>query len=209
MAEETLYCPSCNQKVRVPEEMLGQPVQCPLCRLVFTAPTRGTGPLPASVLGPTTVPWPAASEQPRTTRLMLMAPGIALLLVGLLGMVLNLFRAGSVFVGGLEGVEATVQQIQDLAQQFSPGGENPLAQLSPQTLYRLFLLEFAVFLFIDLLMALAGLQMLRGRSYPLAVLGSTLALLNFFDCICCALSFPIGAWALIVLLQPDTRSSFR
>src|SRR5271163_4394906 len=51
MAEETLYCPSCNRKVRVPEELLGQPVQCPLCRLVFTAPVRGgQPPVPPTVI---------------------------------------------------------------------------------------------------------------------------------------------------------------
>ncbi|MBL8796642.1 MAG: hypothetical protein JNM56_22260 [Planctomycetia bacterium] len=46
MPDETIMCPACNRKLRVPEQELGQVVQCPLCRAVFTAPMRASAPLP-------------------------------------------------------------------------------------------------------------------------------------------------------------------
>jgi len=46
MSDETIFCPACNRKLRVPEPELGQVVQCPLCRAVFTAPVRASAFLP-------------------------------------------------------------------------------------------------------------------------------------------------------------------
>lgn len=46
MPDETIYCPACNRKLRVPESELGQVVQCPLCRAFFTAPGRASAYLP-------------------------------------------------------------------------------------------------------------------------------------------------------------------
>jgi hypothetical protein len=44
MPDHTIFCPSCNRKLRVPEQEMGQLVQCPLCRAIFTAPPRGIPP---------------------------------------------------------------------------------------------------------------------------------------------------------------------
>jgi hypothetical protein len=43
---EIINCPSCQRKLQVPEELIGQGVQCPTCSTAFTA-TRGgvTAPL--------------------------------------------------------------------------------------------------------------------------------------------------------------------
>ena|SRR5438552_10592021 len=46
---ETIDCPKCQRKLRVPEELMGQAVQCPTCGAMFTAatpaPARPTGPV--------------------------------------------------------------------------------------------------------------------------------------------------------------------
>jgi len=33
----TIDCPSCNRKLRVPDELVGRPVRCPTCGTTFTA----------------------------------------------------------------------------------------------------------------------------------------------------------------------------
>src|SRR5262245_38761475 len=47
-------CPSCNRKLRVPDELLGKKVKCPTCGTVFPADESST-PEPAA---------PAAAEEP-------------------------------------------------------------------------------------------------------------------------------------------------
>lgn len=212
MAEETLYCPSCNQRVRVPEEMLGQPVQCPLCRLVFTAPARGGAPavvpLPIGSAGqPSTapIPWQPGMASPGGRPGFVLAPGIALLVVGFLGLLLNSFRLLNLVLAGQRGMEAQIQQSQAIFQQLMPGAENPFAQLQPQSLFLMSLAIAGLFFLADVLVILGGLQMVRGRKYGLALTGSIVAMIN---CACCFLGFPFGLWALIVLLRPDVRNLF-
>ena len=38
MTNMIISCPSCPQKLRVPEELLGRPVKCPKCGIIFDAP---------------------------------------------------------------------------------------------------------------------------------------------------------------------------
>lgn len=61
MPDETIFCPACNRKLRVPEQELGQVVQCPLCRAVFTAPIRASSFLPEVL---PVHPQPAAATSP-------------------------------------------------------------------------------------------------------------------------------------------------
>ena len=61
MSDETIFCPACNRKLRVPEQELGQVVQCPLCHVVFTAPVRASAFLPEVL---PVHPQPAAGNAP-------------------------------------------------------------------------------------------------------------------------------------------------
>jgi hypothetical protein len=67
----------------------------------------------------------------------------------------------------------------------------------------------AVGLVTSLLILLGGIQMLRLRSYGLAVFSSILVAL---PCIsgsaCCCLGEGIGIWALVVLMNPEVRAAF-
>jgi predicted Zn finger-like uncharacterized protein len=38
MTNMIISCPSCPQKLRVPEDLLGRPVKCPKCGIIFDAP---------------------------------------------------------------------------------------------------------------------------------------------------------------------------
>jgi predicted Zn finger-like uncharacterized protein len=66
----TIGCPSCRRQLRVPEDLLGQPVKCPSCEATFTASEDGAArPPPAEEK---VAPPPAGddhvAEQPGTTR---------------------------------------------------------------------------------------------------------------------------------------------
>ena len=37
MADDLIHCPSCNFRLRLPAELLGQEVECPQCHNRFTA----------------------------------------------------------------------------------------------------------------------------------------------------------------------------
>lgn len=41
---EIINCPQCQRQLRVPEEMIGQPVKCPFCSATFTAAWGGGAP---------------------------------------------------------------------------------------------------------------------------------------------------------------------
>ncbi len=43
---EIVNCPQCARKLRVPEELLGQRVECPTCGDMFTAALGGSAPVP-------------------------------------------------------------------------------------------------------------------------------------------------------------------
>jgi hypothetical protein len=59
------------------------------------------------------------------------------------------------------------------------------------------------------LILLGGIQMVRLRSYGLAVFSSVLAALPCISCSgCCGLGEGIGIWALIVLMNPEVRAAF-
>ncbi len=218
MAEETLYCPSCHQRVRVPEEMLGQPVQCPLCRLVFTAPTRagsGTPPsvaLPAAPGAPHGSGWPAPPQpawqapQPGLGASgSVRGPAIGLLIVGIFGSLVSL--AGlALFIYLLSAGQAATDQ---LASAYPPGPlQDWIRNAYSPAQNRMNLAFQVIFAVMNVVILAAAVQMLRVRTFWLAVVGSVLAIVNI-NSLCCCLGAPIGIWSLIVLFQPGVMSAFK
>ena len=65
-----------------------------------------------------------------------------------------------------------------------------------------------VFLPIDAFTVLAGIQLLRKRTYHMALLGT---IGSFLSCVhpCCLLNVPIGIWVLVVLMRPEVQSLFQ
>jgi hypothetical protein len=190
MPDDYLYCPSCNNKLRITEEMLGAVVQCPLCSLVFTTPTRG-GALPDENY----------LDQPsrEQARADLRRPAIGLLVTGILGTLAN--------------VVVSVMAIAWLPQLLQ-GGDNFMYFLGvptgarTQEERRLATLASAVlFAALNIFLIVASYKMLRMRSFGLALAGAMLALVNCGSA-CFLLSWPFGIWALRVLLQPKVKRAF-
>jgi hypothetical protein len=60
------------------------------------------------------------------------------------------------------------------------------------------------------LIIFGGIQMLKQRTYGLAMAASILTMLPCITCLgCCGVGEGIGIWALIVLLKDDVKRSFR
>lgn len=213
MADHLIECPECRRQLRVPEEVIGRLVRCPSCSAMFTVAAGGNLAAPATVRLPP-VPSPAAAPaaypppaQPLAPELLagdqateelhlsreqawaaVLPAAICLLLTGLLGLVVD---------GLLALLLATKPDLFDQPPAF--GGPPP----SPQLMAIIFL----VFACISLVIVLAAVQMLRLRSYALAVAGCFLAMINFAN-LCCVFGLPCGIWAIVLLLREDVRSAF-
>lgn len=223
MAEETIYCPSCNKKLRVPEEMLGQPVQCPLCRIAFVAPVRGPSATaePPSVLPVAPRPRPAEYPPPVPERLapesspeeeaereravaVVRGPATALLLLGLMGWLANAYSGLTVRSEGIEGIMRQHEKQREMMPGLFAGQEG---NISPELLYYGTLTLGFLFLLLCTGIIVGATAMLRLRLYWLAILGSLLAMANISNC-CCLIGVPVGLWSLSVLMRPEVRRAF-
>jgi len=217
MAEETIYCPACNRKLRVPEEMLGQPVQCPLCRSAFVAPLRGPAVppgepplvLPAPAARPPAEPLPPSEAQVEAALTQLRPPATTLLALGVLGWFANVIQAFRVKWQGLEGAAEQVADFQKRLRTVPPSPERDMLErlFTPEFLYNFQLSLALLFLIICTCIIIGATQMLRLRRYWMAVLGSILAMVNINEC-CCVLGLPFGIWCLVVLMRPEVRRAF-
>lgn len=64
-----------------------------------------------------------------------------------------------------------------------------------------------VFIVINLLIIFGAAQMMRMRTWGLAVAVSVLSMLNC-GTFCCVLGLPFGIWSIIVLMSPDVKLAF-
>jgi hypothetical protein len=61
---EILTCPNCQRQLQIPEQFLGQTVQCPECRHMFTATSTAVSSTPTAT-SPATAGTGAESKKPR------------------------------------------------------------------------------------------------------------------------------------------------
>src|SRR5262245_48960824 len=88
----TTNCPRCRRSLQVPDELQGQPLQCPACREIFL-PESGmssVAAVPASEAGPEFQPHTDSIGQNARARRLVLGPAIGLIVIGAIGMGLNL-----------------------------------------------------------------------------------------------------------------------
>jgi predicted Zn finger-like uncharacterized protein len=223
MAERIIHCPQCQHQLRVPEEMLGRLVKCPLCSTAFTVPTEGTPVEPTAA--PPRPPREEAEAPPRRSaegyaageryeerfeegprrrrperegygdydhegaKAAVVGPAICLLITGILGILACLFQLVITLVDP--------DRFQKTYAQF--GLEAP-----PLGVMVAIPVVFSV---LGLLIMVAAIQMMRRRTYGLAMAGAILAMVNISNC-CCVLGLPFGIWALVVLARPEVKAAF-
>lgn len=193
MPDDYLFCPSCNNKLRITEEMLGAVVQCPLCSLVFTTPTRG------GVVPDENYLDQASREQAQAE---LRRPAIGLMVTGILGTLANLAQAGmALFLPEL------FLRLSRGSDQFLESLGIPTGGAAPQNRILAHIAVGATFAALNLFLIVAAWKMLRMRSFGLALAGAMLALVNCGNT-CFLLSWPFGIWALRVLMRPNVKRAF-
>jgi hypothetical protein len=148
------------------------------------------------------------------------APAISLLVAGFLGLVFNVVVAGFGFVDQfVTPLSTQTQERQNTSraaamQAFNnPTPADHDGKLDAKTeksdpatavLTIVMLLSFSV----ACVMAIwAGFNMVNLRSYWLSMAGSFAIMPG--ACFCCVAGVPIGIWSLVVLLNPEVRSSFQ
>lgn len=206
MRIETIFCPACRHKLSIPEELMGQPVQCPECRSTFVGPPLAPGSpddrgMPRERSGPYFGSPEEFNPPPRRDEAgdsnyaaLTMVAGLAMVAVSGLGLLVN----------GLKLLVAFSPQLLRLATQNNPMGAMPAGV----DVKSLFLIMGFIFGMVSVVSLAGGLAMIRRRGYALAMLGSLAAIINIGDC--CTFASPlVGVPALILLFLPAVRESFR
>ena len=229
MAEVILNCSQCNRSLRVTDELLGRPVKCPACGMVFTVTspadqpqTMETFPVESqnSERSRRVEPLDPADDEfedepirprrprpldydrrdPQRAKSWVVPPAICLLITGILGFLVNTGQ-GIVYIAIPKAFEEMNEKTNKL---LGFGGDqmNKEGQLVGGVI-----ISFGTAL-IALLVIVASIQMLRMRTHGFAIAGSILAMLNIGNC-CCIMGIPFGIWSLVVLLRPEVRDSFQ
>ena len=79
-----IQCPSCDQRLEIPEELAGQTIECPACNASLVVPSLATPP-PSPVQVQQSAPQVTASEKPKSSVLKWAAP-VAIIMVVAVGM---------------------------------------------------------------------------------------------------------------------------
>jgi hypothetical protein len=216
MPATTIFCPACNHKLRVPDELMAQPVECPKCGTTFTAPPPTSPPnegeryregQPASVAPVRATEeeayrrrryddWEDEGVQPTNTA-KITIPAIFLMLMSggvLIDAAYRLITA-VFFPKMMEEAVANMQKIMP----GMPGGNMDSARATSAIIG-------GAFLPVALLMFAGAIAMLRRKMWGLAMAGSIASMLTL-NC-CCVPGLAVGLWCMLILMQPDVKSSF-
>jgi hypothetical protein len=129
------------------------------------------------------------------------APAIGLIVCGAIDAAYGLLNFVTGLLGGGAGAEIPPDAPPAL-RQFMEGmnNSNPVVTV----------IVSLVMIAVAGLIIFGGIQMLKQRSYGLAMAASILTMLPCITCLgCCGVGEGIGIWALIVLMQDDVKRSFR
>jgi hypothetical protein len=121
-----------------------------------------------------------------------MPPAIALLVVGTVGLLVSLFN----LVFAVVAKPVIDPNAPAFVQEMQKAQTGPLA-IGGQSL-------FAV---VNVMILVGTVQMLRMRSWGLAMTATILAMVNIGTC-CCVVGLPFGIWSLVVLLDANVKASF-
>jgi len=130
---------------------------------------------------------------PRDPGAKLLAPAIALIVVGGLGVVFDLINVAMALLGAPPQIDPNAPEF---VQQMQAGGHGPVAAMTQ-----------LVFVVVSAIVVFGGVQMCRRQTWGLALAASILAMVNCGN-LCCVLGLPIGIWALVILCLEDVKAAF-
>jgi hypothetical protein len=136
-------------------------------------------------------------EEYRRARGNVLPAGIWLLLVGVLGVVMDLLMVSTAVFNPEQFTNpppSTPAFVRDMLKKANPNPKQIIVQEGVCAVVSLFIIVAAV-------------QMLRMRTWGLAMAGAILAMINYGSS-CCILGIPVGLWSLAVLLRSEVRAAF-
>ena len=141
------------------------------------------------------------------------APAIALLVEGILFVLFALWGVvmAALSLAGLNPfVNSQREQFEQMQQQNGPGAEflETMMKMSETMQGPLGLVLNLIPLTIAVVVIFGALRMKSLRSYGLALASAILGMIPCFSP-CCLVGLPIGVWAIVVLMDPTVKQSFR
>lgn len=166
---------------------------------------------PGSELPPEHGPAPMQPAPASDARSRVLAPAIALIVVG----VLNLFLAAAPGIYGFGVSQLSEAQLEAEVRKQNPKALDDakaqgwsIGDIRKLLVYGSFSVAGLDFL-ASFIVLLGGIRMLSLKNYGLAVFAAILAALPVVSCSgCCGLGVIIGIWAIVVLINPEVRGSF-
>jgi hypothetical protein len=223
-------CPSCERKLKVPDELLGKKVKCPGCATIFTAEeieetVASEEEAPRQPRRPAREEESLEEERPRRAARRSSPPpdeddyddemeirprrrGRSRAREAVNGPAIGLL------ITGIIGVVLTLCSIGINISTMAGAAIIPRPQGpgAPPAWLNLFsggvgLVFNAIAIFVSILIILGALKMKNLQSYGMAMAASIVAMI---PCIspCCILGLPIGIWALVVLSKPEVKDTF-
>ncbi|OAI41044.1 hypothetical protein AYO40_03940 [Planctomycetaceae bacterium SCGC AG-212-D15] len=209
---EIIRCPQCQRELQVPEEFIGRPVKCPSCGLNFVTRSEAA-PQPLPRVGEVTYAHSEAADPPPRTpqeveraRKAVFPAALCLLIVSCLCLFVDVLLIHQAATFSREEAEESLED-------FPPGPmrdsiEHMLDRAAePETLRVMVFCASTLGIF-SLVSILGAIQMMRLRSWGLALTASILSLIHFDHCCCIPFNMAVGLWALLVLARADVRSIF-
>jgi hypothetical protein len=133
-------------------------------------------------------PPPGGSPQVKNK---VMPPAIAMLVAAVIGLAASLFNFAFSFTEPVVDPAAP-----PFLQEMQKGAAGPVTSVIQ-----------GAFIVVNSLIIFGAAQMLRCRTWGLALMASILSMVNFGTC-CCILGLPFGIWSLVVLVAPDVKLAF-
>jgi predicted Zn finger-like uncharacterized protein len=226
---EIINCPQCERKLRVPDNLLGQPVKCPTCGTTFTAAAAPVEAPPSPAPAPPPPP-PPPQEQPYVLeydnppspaaqppyqspyyRPQGRAPDFddplerrrhlrPAAMDAIAGPAIALLIVGIIgIVGSALGVCAGF-----MVSANAPAGRR---QMNNEAEPYVVLCFYGVMLITSIVVVVCATKMRRLESYGAAMTGAILAVIPCLSP-CFLLGIPFGIWALVVLNQGDVKDAF-
>lgn len=226
-----ITCPHCQQRLRVPGSTAGMRIHCPDCAGVIEVPARtgiseeppkpwstpAAAPADTDISSEPSKPWsrPADMEdEDRPSRRSrdddddfadvrrrrsadaggaVIAPAICMLIVALIGFGLSVFNVVAAVATAPPPVDPNAPPFLQEIMKGTHGVQAAVIQ--------------SVFAMLYAITILGSVQMMRRKTWGLALTVSIFSMINFASC-CCILGLPFGIWSLITLVNPEVKDSF-
>ncbi len=201
MSVEVIQCPACQHQLRVPESLFGEPVTCPQCRITFRAPRRLAD---GTMEQPEMLAQTSASAAKAKSSSKLLMPGLAVFLVGVMGLFSNGLIVYRCYNDPDKLIDEYVEILKEPAYQKMLEGKQITRDEVKEAVNqgRQWFIGMGV---LSAIVVAGGIGILTSRFYWLSVIASGIAIVNPP---CCCLGLPAGIFGLVRLFDPDSRALF-